>query len=147
MRINFLKVVQVKESSFNYQVENKIKGPADIYAMIENVLELSNESVEHFGIVNLNTKKQVNGIHILSKGTLDTTLVHPREVFKAAMLNNSSAIILFHNHPSGDPTPSKEDYTMTKRIVEAGQLMGIDVLDHIVVGDSRYCSFKEIGQI
>lgn len=146
MRIDLLKIVQVKETSVKYAaLQSQIRMPKNIYDMIESVLELSSESVEYFGIINLNVKNKVNGIHILSKGTVDATLVHPREVFKAAFLNNASSIILFHNHPSGDPSPSKEDHEMTKRIVEAGKIMGINVIDHIVVGDGRYCSFKELG--
>lgn len=148
MKIDLLKIVQVKETSVKYAaLQSQIRMPKNIYDMIESVLELSSESVEHFGIINLNTKNKVNGIHVLSKGTLSKTLVHPREVFKAAMLNNASSIILFHNHPSGDPSPSKEDHEMTKRIAEAGEIIGINVIDHIIIGDGRYCSFKEIGEM
>ena len=85
--------------------------------------------------------------HEVSRGTLDTTLVHPREVFKAALLANSSAIILCHNHPSGDPCPSPDDVHLTRRLVDAGTLLGVDVLDHIIVGDGRYYSFKEAGRL
>ena len=146
MRINFLKVVQVKESAVNYPaVENRIRTPQDIVNILRHVVRLHEEANERFGIVNLNTKNAVSGIHIISSGTLDATLVHPREVFKAAMLNNSSSIILFHNHPSGDPTPSGEDISMTKRLREAGQILGVEVLDHIIIGDGRFASLKELG--
>ena len=76
---------------------------------------------------------------------LDSTLVHPREVFKAAMLANAAAIVLAHNHPSGDPTPSPDDMALTRRLVDAGRLIGVDVLDHIVIGDGRHVSFRERG--
>jgi len=74
-------------------------------------------------------------------------LVHPREVFREAASGGAAAIVLFHNHPSGDPTPSSDDVTLTARLVEAGQLMGIEVVDHLVLADARYCSFKEMGRL
>ena len=104
-------------------------------------------SVEQFGIVLLDTKHRVLKTTLLSVGTLDASLVHPREVFREAAGAGAAAIVLFHNHPSGDPTPSGEDMTLTARLVEAGQLMGIDVIDHVVLADARYCSFREMGRI
>lgn len=147
MVINFLSIKQVKESSVRYSAISKkrIRSPHDIRDILTDVLELDSLSVEKFGIINLDVKNQINGIHIISQGTLNATLVHPREVFKAALLNNSNSIILFHNHPSGDPTPSKEDVDMTKRLKQASEIMGIDILDHIIVGDERFVSMKELG--
>jgi DNA repair protein RadC len=84
---------------------------------------------------------------VLVSGTLNTSIVEPREVFREAALGGAAAILAFHNHPSGDPTPSPEDVELTRRLVAAGALMGIDVVDHIVLGDARYCSFKELGQL
>ncbi len=104
---------------------------------------LQDEPAEVFAILCLSTKHRVIGYHEVSRGTLDATLVHPREVFKAALLANAAAIILTHNHPSGDPTPSPDDYQLTRRLVDAGKLIGVEVLDHIIVGDSRYFSFRE----
>ena len=98
---------------------------------------------EVFAILCLSTKHRVIAYHEVSRGTLDATLVHPREVFKAVLLANAAAVILFHNHPSGDPTPSADDVQLTRRLVDAGTLLGVDVLDHIIVGDGRYYSFKE----
>jgi DNA repair protein RadC len=95
----------------------------------------------------LNTKSIVAGIHILAIGTLDSVLIHPREVFKAAILNNASSIVLFHNHPSGDPTPSSEDIEITKVLIAAGELMLIQVLDHVITGDNNYYSMAEHGHI
>jgi len=89
------------------------------------------------------TKHRVIAYHEVSRGTLDSTLVHPREVFKAAILANAAAIIVCHNHPSGAPSPSPDDVELTRRLVATGNLLGIDVLDHIVVGDGRYYSLKE----
>ena len=84
---------------------------------------------------------------MLSVGTLDASLVHPREVFREATTAGVAAVVLFHNHPSGDPTPSRDDIALTSRLVEAGELMGIAVLDHVVLGESRYFSFKESGRL
>jgi DNA repair protein RadC len=102
-------------------------------------------TVEQFGIVLLDTKHRVLRTTVLSVGTLDSSIVHPREVFREAATAGAAAIVLFHNHPSGDPEPSRDDVTLTERLVAAGVLMGIDVIDHIVLGDARYCSFRERG--
>jgi DNA repair protein RadC len=103
--------------------------------------------VEQFGIVLLDTKYRVLRTTVLAIGTLNTTVVQPREVFREAALGSSAAVVAFHNHPSGDPTPSADDFELTRRLAAAGVLMGIDLVDHIILGDSRYCSFKEIGRL
>ncbi|MCA0755276.1 DNA repair protein RadC [Paenibacillus sp. N4] len=100
---------------------------------------------EHFVCLFLNTKNHIIARETLSVGTLNASLVHPREVFRAAIQRSSASIICAHNHPSGDPTPSPEDISLTKRLVEAGQLVGIEVLDHLVIGDGKYISLKEQG--
>ncbi len=94
----------------------------------------------------LNTKNNITGINVVSIGSLNSSLVHPREVFKAAILGNAAAIILAHNHPSGDPSPSPEDLEITRRLVEAGKILGIEVLDHVIIGD-RWESLKERGSV
>lgn len=106
---------------------------------------LQDEPAEVFAIICLSTKRRVITYHVVSRGTLDSTLVHLREVFKAAMLCNSASILLVHNHPSGDPTPSSDDCALTRRLAEAGELLGVHVVDHIVVGDGRYYSLKQAG--
>ncbi|HOO12208.1 MAG TPA: JAB domain-containing protein, partial [Bacillota bacterium] len=93
----------------------------------------------------LNTKNKIVAAHEVSRGALNGSLVHPREVFKPAVLHNAAAIICFHNHPSGNPEPSKEDIETTNRLVEAGKIMGIEILDHIIVSDDGYASLKERG--
>jgi len=93
----------------------------------------------------LNTKNQVIGRQTLSIGSLNASIVHPREVFKAAIRRSSASILCAHNHPSGDPTPSAEDVQLTKRLADAGQLIGIELLDHLVIGDNRFISLKEMG--
>jgi DNA repair protein RadC len=100
-------------------------------------------AVEHFGIVMLDTKHRVLRVKIVSIGSLDTTVVHPREVFREAAAASASAIVLFHNHPSGDPTPSRDDLVLTSRMVRAGEVMGIDVVDHLILADQRYYSLVE----
>lgn len=146
-RINLYTVKQVKEQSGLYELDSAvIRKPSDASDVIQAVLNLNDEAVEKFGILTLNTKNKVVGVHVLSIGTLSAAMVHPRNVFQAAILNNAASIVLFHNHPSGDPTPSNEDIGMTKRICEAGELMGIEVLDHIITGDDhKYSSLKEKG--
>lgn len=104
-------------------------------------------AVERFGIVMLDTKHRVVRATVLSVGTLDASLVHPREVFRAAAAGGAAALVLFHNHPSGDPTPSVDDVALTDRMVQAGAIMGIEVLDHVVLADVRYFSFKESGRL
>ncbi|MGE5508469.1 MAG: RadC family protein [Chitinophagales bacterium] len=100
---------------------------------------------EHFRVLLLDAKNRVIANELVSIGTLNTSLVHPRELFRRAIQASSAAVILVHNHPSGDPTPSAEDLSLTKRLVEAGRLLGIEVLDHLVIGDNRYVSLKERG--
>ncbi|MBH5317158.1 DNA repair protein RadC [Paenibacillus sp. GSMTC-2017] len=102
---------------------------------------------EHFVCLFLNTKNHIIARETLSMGTLNSSLVHPREVFRAAIKCSSASIICAHNHPSGDPTPSPEDISLTKRLAEAGQLVGIEVLDHLVIGDGRFVSLKEQGHL
>ncbi|MNG08972.1 hypothetical protein D3C84_923670 [compost metagenome] len=93
----------------------------------------------------LNTKNQVVARETLSIGTLNASLVHPREVFREAIKRSSASIICAHNHPSGDPAPSPEDITLTQRLREAGTLIGIEVLDHLIIGDGKFVSLKERG--
>lgn len=144
--INFFTVKQFKEKGARYDLDSKIvRSPHDAYRIIETVLDLEHEASEKFGILTLNTKNAIAGVHILSVGTLNAAIVDPREVFKAAILNNAAALVCFHNHPSGDPSPSQDDVNMTRRLVEAGELMGIEVLDHIIIGHGVYTSLKECG--
>ena len=102
---------------------------------------------EHFRVMSLSTKNHVLGISQISVGSLNASLVHPRECFKEAIRRNSNSIILVHNHPSGDPTPSPEDIEVTTRLVDGGKILGIEVLDHVIIGDKRFTSLKEQGKI
>lgn len=104
-----------------------------------------NRPVEQFGVMLLDTKHRVLRTSVLSIGTLDASIVHPREVFREAALAGAAALVVFHNHPSGDPQPSDEDVKLTERLVAAGMLMGIHVIDHVILADVRYYSFSEKG--
>jgi DNA repair protein RadC len=116
----------------------------------ESVANLMREELrylqkEHFVCLFLNTKNHVIGQETLSMGSLNASIVHPREVFRAAIKRSSASIICVHNHPSGDPTPSPEDIDLTHRLAEAGSIIGIEVLDHIIIGDFKFVSLKEQG--
>lgn len=123
----------------------KIGGPADAMTFCQrHFARLANDAKqEEFHIVTLSTKNQVIDTHQITVGTLDASLVHPREVFRAAIKDAASSIILVHNHPSGDPTPSNEDRKVTERLTEVGKTLGIEVLDHIVLGKRMAASIRE----
>nr|WP_261133310.1 DNA repair protein RadC [Bacillus sp. Marseille-Q3570] len=104
-------------------------------------------SQEHFVCIYLNTKNQVLHKQTVFIGSLNASIVHPREVFKEAMRRSAASIICFHNHPSGDPNPSREDIEVTQRLSECGKIVGIDVLDHIIIGDRKFVSLKEKGYV
>jgi DNA repair protein RadC len=122
-----------------------ITRPEDVYALLHH--QLRDEKQEHVVVLLLNTKNRVIRQSTVTKGTLDSSLLHPREVFREAIRHSASSIILAHNHPSGDPTPSNEDVQLTKRIYQAGQLVGIDLLDHVILGDGRWISLRSQGVI
>jgi DNA repair protein RadC len=107
--------------------------------------QYGNRPVEQFGVLLLDTKHRVLRTVVLSIGTLDASIVHPRDVFGAAAAAGAAALVLFHNHPSGDPKPSDDDVELTRRLAMVGVLMGIDVIDHLILADVRYYSFKEEG--
>jgi len=119
--------------------------PRDVAAFLLPLF--GNHPVERFGVMLLDTRHRLVRTRILSVGSLDASVVHPREVFREAILAGAAAIVLFHNHPSGDPTPSRDDLALTRRLVTGGDLVGIDVIDHVVLADSRYVSMKEQGRI
>ena len=125
-------------------VPQTIRSSRDCAAVLTALLQ--EEPCEVFAILCLTTKHRVIAYHEVSRGSLDMTIVHPREVFKAALLANASAIILCHNPPSGDPSPSVDDCVLTRRLRSAGEILGIDVLDHVVIGDGRYVSFTDTGR-
>jgi DNA repair protein RadC len=104
-------------------------------------------AVEQFGVVLLDTKCRLIRVKVVSVGSIDTSVVHPREVFREAASASAAHIVLFHNHPSGDPTPSQDDIELTARMVQAGWIMGIEVVDHLILADQSYCSFVQAGLV
>ena len=122
-----------------------IRRPEDTLPVLE--AELSELGYEKFIALALNTKNHVTAVLPVSSGSLNASIVHPRELFQRAILANCASLILAHNHPSGDPAPSPEDIALTRKLIDAGLLLDIPVLDHIVLGYGRYVSFKERGLI
>lgn len=143
--ISLIRLEIVTEHRMGVGLPDPIRSAADVLPMLE---DLQARDRETFVCIHLNVRNQVNAMEVIAVGCLGQTLIHPREVFKAAVLRNSAGIILAHNHPSGNPDPSTDDLAMTKRIVAAGELLGIEVLDHLIVSASgRYMSMKEKGMI
>jgi len=122
-----------------------IKDPESVVKAIR--ASIKDKAKEHFKLILLNPRNKIIGISTISIGTLNASLVHPREVFKDAIMHNAASVVLAHNHPSGDPEPSEDDIKITKKLVESGKILGIDVLDHIIIGKNDFCSFKERGLI
>ena len=119
--------------------------PRDVAAFL--LPEFGARPIEQFGVVLLDTRHRVLRTVVLSVGGLDSTAVQARDVFRHAAAGSAAAVVVFHNHPSGDPRPSEDDIRLTSRLVAAGELMGIPVLDHVVLGDGRYWSCKEMGSL
>jgi DNA repair protein RadC len=109
--------------------------------------QFGSRPVEQFGVMMLDTKHRLIRTSIVSVGTLDSSPAHPREIFREAASACAAAIVLFHNHPSGDPLPSRDDLELTRRLMQAGEIMGIDVIDHVILADTRYFSFREAGKL
>jgi len=122
----------------------RYSAPQQVY---ETFRFLMQETKEMFLTLHLDGKNRIIALDMVSVGSLNQSIVHPREVFKSACLSNAAAIILVHNHPTGDPSPSSEDITITRRLKEAGELLGIRVLDHVIIGSEGKCSFTERGLV
>jgi len=142
-----LRLQVVKEEEFPYSCKATINRPADIRDLLTKSLEMHQEAEEVLIMATVDTKHRVTGIFEVARGHLSSCLVHPREVFKRALLMNASKIFVAHNHPSGDVTPSTDDAAITKRLRDAGEVLGVSLLDHLIIGDTpeRYYSFKEAG--
>ena len=124
-------------------VPERIRGPADVHRYY--AVRLRDLPVEEFHVLALGSQSQVQGDILITRGILNSSLVHPREVFRAAIAEAAAGIIVVHNHPSGDPTPSADDRAVTRQLVEAGRLLDVPVHDHVIVGADRYVSFAEAG--
>lgn len=120
----------------------QITAPKDVAVYMQ---DMEHFEQEEFKIIMLNTKNKIIGQQMISRGTVNATLVSPREIFNPAIKAMATNIILVHNHPSGDPAPSKEDIGVTNTMMKAGNIVGIKVLDHVIIGKSKYCSMKETG--
>jgi len=120
-----------------------VKTPDDVVSVVKS--KLRGKKKEHFLALLLDTRSQLIKVSEISIGSLDTSIVHPREVFKEAISASAASVVFAHNHPSGDPEASEDDIELTKRLAKAGEIVGIDVLDHIIIGDKKYLSLKREG--
>lgn len=118
----------------------QVRTPADVAALL--LPRFGALPVEQAGIVLLDARHRLLAIRTVSTGSLDASVVHPREVYRPAIILGAAAVVVFHNHPSGDPTPSRDDVALTRRLSAAGELIGIELLDHLVLADARYCSIR-----
>ena len=139
-RIDIVKIKMVKESSVKYE-NRRIKNPWDAYKIFNDYIDDSNK--EMFVLMCLNNKNEPTHISTISIGSVNESIATPAEVFKVALLSNANKIMVCHNHPSGDPQPSESDRNITERLYDSGAIIGIKLLDHIIIGDDVYYSFKE----
>lgn len=143
-----LQVVKEKPIAVDKGIGKTANSPDIVHQIMIEGFEMDQEPDELMVLLTLDTKKQITGIFEVSRGTLNSSIVHPRDIFKRALLQNAAGVILVHNHPSGDPMPSKDDIEVTRRIEEAGKLLGIQLIDHIIIGDEiRYESLKQAGYL
>ena len=142
LSVPWVRVMLVQETEGPYQPP--ISQSHDVARLCADMLRLDREE---FRVLLLNAKHRVMGVHTVSVGSLTVSIVHPREVYKAAILANAAAIIGIHNHPSGNPDPSPEDHALTKRLSEAGKILGITLLDHVIIGQNTHYSFADQGQL
>ncbi len=143
--VNFYKLTLVKEKEILYCCKEALTSPEAVAKLAVDYIGLDTFAEEYLYLFALNVKNSINGIAEISHGALNYSIVHPREIYKYALSMNAASIILVHNHPSGDIMPSEEDVEITKRIREAGELLGIKLLDHLIVSDGRHLSLKEKG--
>ena len=137
-----VRIALVRETSLRTLPKTYARTPEDVFRLAQDIAD---QDREHFAVVLLNTKNRVLGVDVVSVGTLDASLVHPREVLKAAILTNAASVVICHNHPSSDATPSAEDLRISKALKNAGEIMGITVLDHVILTADSYLSLREEG--
>lgn len=140
-----LEVVRVKQEVMERPVEYRTGMGSSVYAGNFGIKEIGDEASEVVLVVVLNTKNEINAIHRVFTGSLNTSVAHPREIFRTAIINNGARIMLFHNHPSGNTEPSEADIAFTRRVVDCGDMLGIEVIDHIIIADNEYLSLREQG--
>ena len=133
----------IKEKAINYSTCKKMQSPKLIVDALNSFLDLQNMAEEYVYLLTLNTKSDITGIFEISHGTVSNCIVTPREIFNRALMIGATGIILVHNHPSGYPEPSYEDLCITRRIKQAGELIGIELLDHIIIGENNFISLHK----
>ncbi len=143
MEIYKTSIKLVRETTTQYNNTN-IKNITDIIKLVDNIEDIKNNDVENVYIICLNNKRVPVNYSLIAKGTINTSMIDPKTIFKTILLSNASAFIMIHNHPSGDPTPSKEDYEITNVLKQASNLLDIKFLDHIVIGNDNYISCMEV---
>ena len=139
--IQILCVAEIKKRNYSEEVPVKITCAKDVYNIFKE--RLVGEKKEHFYVVLLDTKNKIIKTEEVSVGILDASIIHPREIFSLAIKSFASRIVLVHNHPSGDSNPSNEDLDITKKLIDVGELVGIEVLDHVIIGKGKYYSYVE----
>lgn len=142
----------VSESSELYENVNVLNTPELVRPALNKLMRLDTYGCELFIVLSLDSKLRMTAVNVITQGTLDASIVHPREVFQAAIMNNAASIIVVHNHPSGDPTPSKKDTAVTRKLIKAGRLLSIPVKDHIILGEEKlfapgFHSIRSSGEI
>ena len=148
MRFKKYKVELVKEDASNYGgKEFNVNSPWQMYKAMCDLYHIDRQAEEVLLVVCVDIKLRIIGIHEVSRGTINESLVSQRELFKRVLLNNAAKIFIVHNHPSGNPNPSTADYSITNKIRQAGELLDVSLLDHIIIGDGQYYSFKEHDKI
>lgn len=149
IQIEIARVKLVRESNHRYDAiaSRSIHSPEDAAHIINAVLHLNEEAQEVLAVMFLNNNNCITGVTEATRGTINASMCHPREIFKAAILHNAASIMLFHNHPSGNINPSREDVATTQRIAKAGKILDIPLLDHIIIGNHQFLSFTEQGMM
>jgi DNA repair protein RadC len=140
-----IKSLEIREIEYSYDKRPKINGMDDVIKAVKPMI--ADQNKEFFIALYLNTKNGIIKQEVISVGSLSANVVHPREVFRTACVVSASSIIVAHNHPSGDPAPSREDIEITKKLAEAGKMIGIELLDHVILGQDRNYGFKESGML
>lgn len=140
------KAVLEKELSINYpELDRKMNGPEKVVRLAKEFLHLDDQTEEYLYMICMNSKLELTSVFEISHGNVNSSIIGAREIFQKALLANAVSIILMHNHPSGDSIPSREDIEVTKRIVEAGRVVGVELVDHIIIGRPMFTSLKEKG--
>lgn len=140
------KAVLEKELSVNYpELDRKMNGPEKVVRLAKEFLHLDDQTEEYLYMICMNSKLELTSVFEISHGNVNSSIIGAREIFQKALLANAVSIVLMHNHPSGDSTPSREDIEVTKRIVEAGRVVGVELVDHIIIGRPMFTSLKEKG--